>query len=740
MNTTFSQHRSLFTPASRRVITIALCLLCLFLFSGQSLAGQIIRFGWYPGGTLSLNTNRATALSKYLSSRLKMEVMPVRVQSLKELKKGLKDNSIDVASIPNFSYPTLLKSVHLLATSKFENKKRMFLYIIANKKSGIKKVEDLKGSSAAQVMDNNKLKCYFLAESIKANPQEYLSRIEVYTDLRDAVNAVAEGTIDSTCLSSTAWEILTRFDPSLKQTIRIIKRSPAYAMDPIVASKKLHESIWWNIQSVLIAMSRDYAAQQILMQMGVQGFGSPVTDLSAYPTIVRSIEHKIAIPVAHDRKKRPVPQENKQNDDISITAANAPKSSVKSEDTAPQLPKKNKKVEITDIQVPEVQTTAPTPKTVVTEAPSKPITETAQAAIAPSKLLPGPTDLRSMFRKGLDNQLYMKGGLIFLILILGITILSMMRRCCRNKTLTVLLRMDNQMAALRSSLDWKGKLHIESCHISEGLDKDAIVTLLNSIGHQGAMKLALILNSDRIIVQEFTFPLLTDNEIPAAIHWKLQDLNVPYDKETDIIHHTLTKKDRKLKQISLMAMIQPKEEEGQGQWSGLPVKPDATLCVQMALLSRFRKCSPAKWNARIMLAYRLNEQEAQVLILQGDNSFISRRIYATGETLVAANHAELEFTPSSGVTDVWEPFIPELEQTINFQNRSSGNSLQTIYLSGLGVSDTPDPDGDLAQRFGVAVEGIDFLSDIEVSDGVREGCPAIEVLAGAALIYHKQAK
>jgi len=132
-----------------------------------------------------------------------------------------------------------------------------------------------------------------------------------------------------------------------------------------------------------------------------------------------------------------------------------------------------------------------------------------------------------------------------------------------------------------------------------------------------------------------------------------------------------------------------------------------------------------------MLAYRLNSEEALVLILEGPGSFISRRIYAIPET---------GQTQYDDVSQVWEPFMPELEQTVNFQNRSSGSSLQTVYLSGLGVNNSPDPDGELAERLGVTVEGIDFLMDIDVTTGVREGCPAIEVLAGAALIYHKQAR
>lgn len=701
-------------------MTLGLCLLCLLAFSGQSSAGQIIRFGWYPGGTLSLNTARATALCKYLSSRLKMEVMPVRVTDLTALQQGLRANTIDFASIPNYSYPELLKSVHILATSKYENKKLMYLYIIANKKSGIKDVKDLKGSSAGQVVEDNKLKCYFLAESIKANPKEYLGRVENYSDLRDAVNAVAEGKVDSTCLSSTAWEILTRFDPSLKLNIRIIKRSPAYAMDPVVASRKLHESIWWNIQSVLIAMSRDYAAQQILMYMGVQGFGSPVTDLSAYPSLVSQIP---AIVLDKESQTQHIAVPIEKSDETQALETTDETGTSEDAVTAETSQGDSEAVE----EPPVVQE-------LLQDIPDQIQIETVSPAVQPL-----PQKLRSWFRNGLENPLFMKAGLVLVILLLGLTILSMIRRSSKNKTLTVLLHMDNQVAALRSSLDWKGKLHIESCHISQSLSKGAITTLLNTIGHKPAMKLALILNSDRIIVQEFTFPLLTNTEIPAAIHWKLQDLNVPYDKDTDTIHHTLISKDRKHKQITLMAMILPKEEDGGDQWTGLPFEADATLCVQMALISRFRKCAPTNTNSRIMLAYRLNVQEALVLILQGDNSFISRRIYATVE-LSTTKDRDVDFTPNSSVTDVWEPFMPELEQTVNFQNRSTGSSLITIYLSGLGVSDTPDPEGTLSERLGVPVEGIDFLSDIEVSDGVREGCPAIEVLAGAALIYHKQAK
>ena len=724
------------TQIKGRKAAIILWLFGFLLFFGCELCcgGQIIRFGWHQGGTLSLNKERAAILAKYLSNRLKMEVIPVEVANLAALSQGLIENSIDVASIPNYSYPPLISGVHLLATSEYENKKRMYLYLLANRKSGVEKVEDLKGKVAAQVVERNQLKCYFLAESIKANPEEYLKRVDTYKQLRDAVDAVAEGRADTTCLSSTAWEILTKFDPSLRQKIKIIKRSTAYAMDPVVASRKLHESIWWNIQAGLISMSRDYAAQQILMQMGIQGFGSPVTDLAAYPEI---LPQSLPVPTlkAQTVKEKRQPDEFVEPATASPVAAEAAQVPVTEAVDVVKDPEERKMVEEKSVESPKpaekpqvipegAENSQPSPVQKQKDMEEKVVPQ----VVAQEQVNAAP---KSALRRGLTNELYLRGGLIVLILILGLTVLSMVRRSSKNKTLTVLLLLNERIAALRSSLDWKGKLQIQSCHISEGTGSEAITKLLATIGHKPAMKLALILNSDRIIVKEFTFPFLTASEVQSAIHWKLQDLNVPYDKENDAIYHTVTNRDRKQKQISLMAMVQPKNVNGIEEWvTDLPVPADSILCVQMALLSRFRKCCPGGKENRVMLAYRLNDEEALVLILQGANSFVSRRIYATEHFSHAAQDG----------TEVWRPFLPELEQTVNFQNRSSGSSLETLYLSGLGVSDTPDPNGYLADTLDVNVEGIDFLSDMDVTTGVREGCPAIEILAGASLIYHKQDK
>jgi Tfp pilus assembly PilM family ATPase len=172
--------------------------------------------------------------------------------------------------------------------------------------------------------------------------------------------------------------------------------------------------------------------------------------------------------------------------------------------------------------------------------------------------------------------------------------------------------------------------------------------------------------------------------------------------------------------------------------------------MEMALLSRFRKCLKPDVSGNTILAYRLNEQEAILLILAHNNSFISRRIYGTSSRTdfeLPSFSLEMEkeesapsFRPQEDIApnELWNNFLPDIQQTINFYVRQSGNVLDTLYLAGPGVPSQPDPDNLLADQLALKVKPIQLLADIELGDGVEKDCPAVEILAGAAMLWHQK--
>lgn len=726
-------------------------LISLVLSHGPVLADEILYFGWYPGDSLSMDDRRAQVFAKYLSDRSRLHIEAVKTDSANSLIGELQKNKIHFGSIPNYQYPALHESLHLLATPQFNSSTDMYLYIITNAAAGINTLDELQGKSAGQVLENNQLKCYFLSESLKAKPQDFLGKITLFQNLKEAVDNVASGKVVTTCISSTSYEILTKFDPSLTKRIKIIKRSPAYAMDPMVASIQLPEAIWWNLQSVLINMSNDYAAQQILLPMGFHGFASPISQLDSYPQSPAKIQpsEKVIADVEINKTTSDAAENNGASVDPSWVQSTEEK-----EDASPDPLLTSKTPPVEAISPPTVAVIPPADEdkdkhSVTPAATASQASESNGVAVTP--IVPQGKATRPSLFLFMQSQ-YLSGvALIALVFVVGLFIMNMLGNNRKGKTLTVLLLLNHKLIALQSRLDWRGKLHLVACKSGNALSEQGVRKVLRDIGHKSAMKIVTVLNSDRLVLREFNFPLLARNEIHPAIHWKLKDMNIPYNEDSDTIHSMVIAKDRKKKEMTVQALVLTDNDSNGREWSAMNLAEDSTVCIEMALLNRFRLCLKAERSGSAVLVYRLNEHEGILLILEENNTFINRRIFGTATqidlqlpsfSLEMEKEEPAKVAEHTGIydpTELWSNFLPDIRQTISFYGRQSGKVLDTLYLAGPGVPLAPDPENVLADQLGMKIEHINLLADVELAIGVTENCPAVEILAGAAMLWHKRA-
>lgn len=738
---------------------------CLLMFSGLSvsavsaLADDVYYFGWYPGDSLSMDEYRAKNFAKYLSDRSQIQIEAKKVANVGELIADLQKEVIHFASLPNYHYPEFRKTFHLLATPQYDNNSNMFLYIIANSDAKIHDLEDLKGKAAGQVIENNQLKCYFLSESLKVKPQDFLGKVSVFRNVKEAVDSVAAGKTVTTCISSTAYDILTKFDPSLLKKIKIIKRSAAYAQNPVVASEQTPESVRWVLQSTLINMGNDYAAQQILLPMGFHGFVSPISDILLYP----HFPGKGQLAGKESSGKEQDKSSGAATVEAPLLSLDTPGTENTSEkEAAPSSPAPEKVAEKSAATPPSGETASASGLTPASEEAIKAQKDArdAKAAAPPpvvsedSALQPPqeqPVVAGNVPRNWIKRYSYQVAGVFLgLLAIIVLTAINMLGGFHKAKVLTVLFASNDKVTAMQSHLDWKGKLHLQVCETAKSFNEKGVRKVLRDIGHKSAMKTAIILNSDRLVFREYSFPVLPANEIDTAIHWRLKDMNIPYNEEHDTIHSLITAKNRQKKEITVQAIVVPDNDSNANEWKRMKLGEDAVVCMEMALLNRYRQNLPEDGNNRSLLVYRLNEQEAIVLLLDGDHSFLSRRIFglSTDHPLdIPSFGLELERETSEPVVnkearlnpaELWKNFLPDIYQTINFYNRQSGRSLETLYLAGQEVPFPPDPENFVAEKIGIKVAAIDLLADIELKPGVREGCPTVELLAGAAMLWHKK--
>ncbi|MBI5068326.1 MAG: phosphate/phosphite/phosphonate ABC transporter substrate-binding protein [Deltaproteobacteria bacterium] len=90
-----------------------------------------------------------------------------------------------------------------------------------------------------------------------------------------SIDAVARGLADGAAVDSLVYESLLARDPQLSSRVRVIHRSPAYGLMPVVAATRLPAETRARLRAVLLGLHRDPEAAAQLRAVGIDRFGPP---------------------------------------------------------------------------------------------------------------------------------------------------------------------------------------------------------------------------------------------------------------------------------------------------------------------------------------------------------------------------------------------------------------------------------------------------------------------------------
>lgn len=102
----------------------------------------------------------------------------------------------------------------------------------------------------------------------------------VFTRSHDrSIDAVARSVVDGAAVDSLVFEALATRDPSLRSKVRVVHRSPAYGVMPLVASTALSPETRARLREVLLALHRDPEAAASLRAVHIERFVAPAPGL-----------------------------------------------------------------------------------------------------------------------------------------------------------------------------------------------------------------------------------------------------------------------------------------------------------------------------------------------------------------------------------------------------------------------------------------------------------------------------
>jgi phosphonate transport system substrate-binding protein len=236
-------------------------------------------------------------LLDYIGEKLGREVQFIQRKTYGEINELLGIGQIDLAYICSGPYVAGKDQYgfELVATPQVQNSRYYQSYLIVNKASQFKRLEDLRGRVFAFTdPDSNTGKLvptYWLFENGE-QPETYFSKT-IYTYSHDnSILAVAKGLVDGAAVDSLIWEYYHQKDPAFTSRTRIIRKSEPYGIPPIVASKFISFELKDRIRQLFFEMHLDPRGQKILNELMIDRFLEPRDE---WYDSIRQMDLKIAL-------------------------------------------------------------------------------------------------------------------------------------------------------------------------------------------------------------------------------------------------------------------------------------------------------------------------------------------------------------------------------------------------------------------------------------------------------------
>ncbi len=236
-------------------------------------------------------------LLDYIGEKLGREVQFIQRKTYGEINELLGIGQIDLAFICSGPYAAgkEIFDFELIATPQVQKSHFYQSYLIVNKASQFRNIEDLRGRVFAFTdPDSNTGKLvptYWLFE-MGEQPETYFSKT-IYTYSHDnSILAVAKALVDGAAIDGLIWEYYHQKDPVFTSRTRIIRKSEPYGIPPIVASKHLSSELKDRIRQLFFSMHDDPKGQKILAELMIDKFIAPRDE---WYDSIRQMDLKIAL-------------------------------------------------------------------------------------------------------------------------------------------------------------------------------------------------------------------------------------------------------------------------------------------------------------------------------------------------------------------------------------------------------------------------------------------------------------
>lgn len=227
-------------------------------------------------------------LLNYLSARLGRPVELVQRRTYAETNDLVENGFVDVAFVCTSAYIAGHEkfNMELLVAPQVNGAAVYHSLLIVPADSPAQHITDLRGKVFAftdPMSNTGRVYPTYLVQKLGSTPEQFFSKTFYTYSHDDAIRAVAQGLADGAAVDSLVFDFAVSRDPGLAKQVRIIHRSPAFGIPPVVVSPKARPQLRATLRELLLGMADDPAGRQALSALGIERF--IVIDDTAYNSV-----------------------------------------------------------------------------------------------------------------------------------------------------------------------------------------------------------------------------------------------------------------------------------------------------------------------------------------------------------------------------------------------------------------------------------------------------------------------
>ncbi len=216
-------------------------------------------------------------LVAYVGEKLGWPTDIVQRWSYKEISDLLEKGEVDVAFVCGLPYVIDHErfGLELLVAPVVYDHPIYYSYVVVPVDSPVERFEQLRGKRYAfsdPLSNSGHLVPQYMLAQLSETADRFFTR-SIFTYSHSAsVEAVAVKFVDGANVDSYVYDYLVATNPALTAKTKIIARSPAHGITPVVIRRGVEPSLEARIRTVFLEMDRDPRGRELLRQLMIRRF------------------------------------------------------------------------------------------------------------------------------------------------------------------------------------------------------------------------------------------------------------------------------------------------------------------------------------------------------------------------------------------------------------------------------------------------------------------------------------